>query len=64
MVYFASTLEAHMVIKIKYIFREFQPMMFVPDDSSLLLDQSTNRFLVEAGIEPQIFYSTIRDFTS
>ena len=34
------------------------------DDNSLSLDQDTNQFLVQAGIEPQISYSTIRDFTS
>ena len=30
----------------------------------LLSDQDTGRFLMSARIEPQIFYSTIRDFTS
>ena len=34
------------------------------DDSSLLLDQDTNQFLVQTNIEPRISYSTIRDFTS
>ena len=44
--------------------REFQPMASSPDDSSLSLDQDTNQFLVYARIEPQISYTTIRDFTS
>ena len=41
-----------------YIFwREFQLIMaFTSDDNSLSSDQDTN--------QPQIFYSTIRDFTS
>ena len=39
-------------------------MAFALDDSSLLLDQDINRFLVSAGIEPHISYSTIRDFIS
>ena len=34
------------------------------EDNFLSLDQDTNYFLVEAGIELQIFYTTIRDFTS
>ena len=41
--------------------REFQT---TPNDSFLLLDQDTNRFLVQARIELQISYSIIRDFTS
>ena len=32
--------------KTTIFFREFQPMTFAHDDSSLLLDQDTNRFLV------------------
>ena len=47
-----------------FFLREFQPMAFAPDDSSLSSDQDTNQFLVEAGIESQISYTTIRDFTS
>ena len=39
-------------------------MASAPDDSSLSSDQDTNQFLVEAGIESQISYTTIRDFTS
>ena len=39
-------------------------MASAPDDSSLSSDQDTNRFLVQAGIEPQISYTTIRDFTN
>ena len=34
------------------------------EDSSLSLDQKTNQFLVEVGIEPYISYTTIRDFTN
>ena len=34
------------------------------DDSSLLSDQDINQFLVYVGIELQISYTTIRDFTS
>ena len=34
------------------------------NDSSLSSDQDTNQFLVSAGIEPQISYITIKDFTS
>ena len=45
-------------------FREFQPMVSAPNNNSLSSNQDTSRFLVEAGIEPQISYSTIRDFTS
>jgi len=29
-----------------FLFREFQPMTFASDDSSLILDQDINRFLV------------------
>jgi len=39
-------------------------MMSTLNDSFLLLDQDTNRFLVYARIELQIFYLTIRDFTN
>lgn len=39
-------------------------MTSAPDNSFLSLDQDTNEFLVQAGIEHQIFYITIRDFTS
>ena len=38
-------------------------MTFTSDDISLSSDQDTNQFLVQGGIEPQISYSTIRDFT-
>ena len=41
--------------------REFQPMTSASNNSFLLLDQDINRFLVQAGIELQISYSTIRD---
>ena len=34
------------------------------DDSYLLSNQDINRFLAYVGIEPQISYSIIRDFTS
>ena len=34
------------------------------DDSFLSSDQDTNQFLVYAGIELQISYIIIRDFTS
>ena len=34
------------------------------DNNSLSSDQDTNQFLVQVGIEPQISYTTIRDFTS
>ena len=37
-------------------------MASTSDDSSLLSDQDTNKFLVLALIEPQISYTTIRDF--
>ena len=37
-------------------------MVSVSDDSLLSSDQDINQFLV--GIEPQIFYTTIRDFTN
>ena len=47
-----------------FLEREFQPMAFALDDSSLLLDQDTNQFLVQTNIEPRISYSTIKDFTS
>ena len=36
----------------------------VCDFCSLSLDQTTNRFLVQSRIEPQIFYSTIRSLMS
>ena len=39
-------------------------MMSAPDNNSLLSDQDTNKFLVLTGIEPQISYTTIKDFTS
>ena len=41
--------------------RKFQPMTSASYNSSLLLDQDINRFLVQAGIELQISYSTFRD---
>ena len=46
-----------------FFLREFQPMTSAPDDSSLSSDQDTNQFLVQVGIEPQISYTTIKDFT-
>ena len=39
-------------------------MTSTPDDSFLLSDQNTNQFLVYAVNEPQISYTTIRDFTN
>ena len=39
-------------------------MAFAPDNSSLSSDQDTNRFLVQAEIELQISYSTIKEFTN
>ena len=39
-------------------------MTSAPDDSFLLLDKDTNWFLVYAKIEPQISFSTIKNFTS
>ena len=39
-------------------------MAAAPDDSSLSLDQDINQFLVEAEIEPQFSYTTIKIFTS
>ena len=39
-------------------------MSSAPDDSFLLSDQDTNWFFVYVGIELEIFYLTIRDFTS
>ena len=39
-------------------------MVSAPNNNSLSSNQDTSRFLVEAGIEPQISYSTIGDFTS
>ena len=30
----------------------------------LLLNQDTNQFFMLVGIEPQIFYTTIKDFTN
>ena len=47
-----------------FFFREFQSMASAPYDSSLSSDQDTNQFLVYAGIEPQIFYTTIRNLTN
>ena len=47
-----------------FFLKEFQSMASAPDDSSLISDQDTNQFLVWAGIEPQISYTTIRDFIS
>ena len=35
-------------------------MASAPDNSSLLSDQDTNQFLVYAGIEPQISYTSIQ----
>ena len=43
-------------LKYKFIFeREFQLMTATFDESSLLSDQDTNRFLVYVGIEPLNF---------
>ena len=47
-----------------FFLREFRLMASAPDDNSLSSDQGINKFLVQAGIEPQISYTTIRDFTS
>ena len=51
-------------ICVRFSFREFQLMASAPDDSSLSSDQDTNQFLVYAGIETQIFYTTIRNLTN
>ena len=47
-----------------FLQKEFQPMTSAPNDSSLLSNQDINRFLVQLRIEPQISYSTIRNFTN
>ena len=47
-----------------FFFLEFQLMTFALNDSSLLSDQDTNRFLVEVRIKFQIFYSIIKNFTN
>ena len=39
-------------------------MASAPSDISLSSNQDTNQFLVLAEIEPQISYSTVRNFTS
>ena len=39
-------------------------MTYAPDNNSLSSEQDTNEFLLLAEIEPQISYTTIRDFTS
>ena len=38
-------------------------MVSTSDDSFLSSDQDTNQFLMYAGIEFQISYSTVKDFT-
>ena len=38
-------------------------MAYAPDDNSLSLDQDTNQFLVQAGIELQISYIIMRNFS-
>ena len=45
---FGTIYESHYPIQLSFtfFFREFQPMAFAPNDSSLLLDQDTNQFLV------------------
>ena len=48
----------------EYFLKEFQLMASAPDDNYLSLDEDINRFLVQAGIELQISYSIIRDFTN
>ena len=45
-----------------FFFKKFQHITSTSDDSSLLSNQDTNQFLVYVRIEPQISYSTIRDF--
>ena len=47
-----------------FFFLEFQLMTFALNDSSLLSDQDTNRFLVEVRIKFQISYSIIKNFTN
>ena len=47
-----------------FFFREFQHMVSAPNDNSLSSNQDTNQFLVQAEIELQISYTTMRDFTS
>ena len=39
-------------------------MMSAPNDSSLSLNQDSNRILMWTEIKPQISYSTIKNFTS
>ena len=39
-------------------------MTFIFKDNSLSLDQDTNQFLIYVGIESQISYTTIRNFTN
>ena len=45
-------------------FKEFQLMTSTSDGNSLLSNQDTNQFLVYAMIEPQISYSTVKNFTN
>ena len=39
-------------------------MTFIFKDNSLSLNQDTNQFLIYVGIESQISYTTIRNFTN
>ena len=48
---------------ITFFFREFQPMASALN-SSLLSNQDTNQFFVQARIKIQIFYTTIGGLTS
>ena len=47
-----------------FSFFEFQFMVFNSDDNSLLSDKNTDQLSMVAGTGLQIFYSTIRYFTS
>ena len=40
------SIDAMIALGFFFFFREFQPMMSAPDDSSLSSDQDTNQFLV------------------
>ena len=45
-------------------FRKFQLMSSTSDNNFLLSNQDTNQFFVWAKIEPQISYSTVKNFTN
>ena len=54
----------HVCVRFFFFFERVSIYGVHSDDSFLSLNQDTNRYLVEAEIEPQISYSTIRDFSS